>query len=850
MNRLTKRGLSLLLALVMCVSLLSGLSFVTNAAVVEYVTGSYEDYTNIIYNWGTRGVTATFLSPNAEDYYEAKGTSYEELAALAGSTDTDATDSALYAELKDIMTEGMENTNYGDVRYLFPFTDCQNSNTSYISSFYDGVKYSNVWDGQTYNREHVWADSKLTKNDPSASTRADSTDLMLLRPVTSSINSSHGNKAHGVSDGYFNPSNYVGTSGYDVRGDVARTLLYVYVRWDSAENMWGKDGVIESIEILFDWMEADPVDTWEMGRNDSVESITNTRNVFVDYPELAYQLFTQEMPEDMATPSTGTSYDVTAVSANNAQGTVKVAGNVINVYPAEGYEMADYRVTSGKAEVVAQGDLLIVNATSDCVVTVSFKARGNSTVTFMANGQLVDTMTACTGDAIVLPDGTLAVMEGYEFAGWVAEQILDEVNEAPVFYPAGAQYTVDADITLYALFIRTGEGSGEGAVSNYTLLTGAVTSGDYIITHDKVAIGNSAKSNKLLGVTVTPSNGVINNPDSNIIWTVTVTGTTATIANKANGKFLQTAASGTNLTMNTSEAIWNVIENGDGTYDFQNSKATTRCIRYNAQYNYFGSYVATSNGAPLKLYKATSAVSYYTTGAEAVLTPEEEKIVEYWNNGELVGSYATFEDALAAVNNGTLVLLADVEANSVIVKPGVMLDLNGYTLTTDLLIAMNGAIVTDGGADCIGGGSLKIAKANLVLAQDNGGVIPVWNGADGYVFTKVSYQQLARTAGEGAAQYIFLPAFSNADAATLLANGGADNGVHVKVGLNWNDGQCQQFYTYQDTLVEQVFSSGGKLVFSLTITGIAGITDMTASAVLVTDSGAHGVAAGTAIVAG
>ena len=66
--------------------------------------------------------------------------------------------------------------------------------------------------------------------------------------------------------------------------------------------MWGSTGVIQSKEVLLDWMEADPVDTWEMGRNDSVQSITGTRNVFVDYPELAFELFEEEVPE-MVTPS-------------------------------------------------------------------------------------------------------------------------------------------------------------------------------------------------------------------------------------------------------------------------------------------------------------------------------------------------------------------------------------------------------------------------------------------------------------------------------------------------------------------------------------------------------------------
>ena len=59
---------------------------------------------------------------------------------------------------------------------------------------------------------------------------------------------------------------------------------------------------IESIEILLEWMILDPVDTYEMGRNDAVESITGTRNVFVDYPELAWQLFGKEIPDAAETP--------------------------------------------------------------------------------------------------------------------------------------------------------------------------------------------------------------------------------------------------------------------------------------------------------------------------------------------------------------------------------------------------------------------------------------------------------------------------------------------------------------------------------------------------------------------
>ena len=116
---------------------------------------------------------------------------------------------------------------------------------------------------------------------------------MMIRPTASSENFGRGNKAYGKSSSYYNPNNESGGK-YDLRGDVARIILYQYVRWNctntgskyNPNGIYGTNGVIESRAVLLEWMEADPVDTWELGRNDSVESITGTRNVFVDYPEL------------------------------------------------------------------------------------------------------------------------------------------------------------------------------------------------------------------------------------------------------------------------------------------------------------------------------------------------------------------------------------------------------------------------------------------------------------------------------------------------------------------------------------------------------------------------------------
>ena len=131
---------------------------------------------------------------------------------------------------------------------------------------------------------------------PECRVSGDSADIMTLRPATPSENSSRGNTAYGESSSFCDP-------GVSVRGDCARMVLYTYVRWGNSGKMWGADGVMENLDVLMKWMAEDPVDTWEMGRNDSVQSITGTRNVFVDYPELAWQLFGRSMPSNISTPS-------------------------------------------------------------------------------------------------------------------------------------------------------------------------------------------------------------------------------------------------------------------------------------------------------------------------------------------------------------------------------------------------------------------------------------------------------------------------------------------------------------------------------------------------------------------
>ena len=272
----------------------------TKASDVKYVqVGNY------IANWGARDEDCVFLSKYATSFYTGSY-SYEQVSLNAGgSSTTTAPSSKLYKALQKMMKDEHSNeTSYDATRDKFCYTDCVESNYSKISSFYSAKVISGKWDGgNTWNREHVWPNSKgdLAGNGEN--------DIMMLRPASVSENSSRGNKAYGEGSGYYDPNG----EGQSVRGDCARVVLYQYVRWGctntgskyNSKDITGTDGVIESLNVLLRWMQEDPVDTWEMGRNDAVQSITGTRNVFVDYPEYAWLLFGKQVPANYQTPSGG-----------------------------------------------------------------------------------------------------------------------------------------------------------------------------------------------------------------------------------------------------------------------------------------------------------------------------------------------------------------------------------------------------------------------------------------------------------------------------------------------------------------------------------------------------------------
>ena len=253
-------------------------------------------------NSGERGVVCTTLDGTSADEYYTGSYTYDRLSELSAS--------ALLTQLRGLMTSTHTyQSSYNDCRDRANKTDCENGDgkVSLIYTSYSATM--SQWNG--WNREHVWPQSLGGGN-----TSGGGADLHHIRPSDAVVNSTRGNKKYGYADGGKatygnNPASGV-LGGYagtyfepldNVKGDVARICLYVYVRWGSA---WGADSVTEvfqSVDVLLEWCALDPVDTWEMGRNEVVENIQGNRNVFIDYPELAWLLFGKQIPSTMVTPS-------------------------------------------------------------------------------------------------------------------------------------------------------------------------------------------------------------------------------------------------------------------------------------------------------------------------------------------------------------------------------------------------------------------------------------------------------------------------------------------------------------------------------------------------------------------
>ncbi len=208
---------------------------------------------------------------------------------------------ALVTFLRNLITQGYTGITYGDARYFLGFADRDTSVTGMVRLIYDGRLVSPTWDGGiTWNREHVWPQSRMGVNVNNSSINIGS-DLHNLRACTPSVNSSRGNKNF---DWVTTATSYY--PGDQDRGDVARILFYMVIRYPQLSLVSGNptDNTLQigNLDALLQFHLLDPVDDFERQRNDLIyygyfdTTVNrflrqNNRNPFIDHPEFVEKIW-------------------------------------------------------------------------------------------------------------------------------------------------------------------------------------------------------------------------------------------------------------------------------------------------------------------------------------------------------------------------------------------------------------------------------------------------------------------------------------------------------------------------------------------------------------------------------
>ena len=330
--KMTDRGITyrfgkVFTAVLMAAAMIVG-TFTGNALSPATAVYAVTQPDELSYNTGHRDKVCTELGDAAIKYYSGKY-SIEKLQAMSG----DELKTALHDLMAD--TDAYSNkVSYSMLTKYFTYTDAEDGKAGTVLFYSDALPLTatETQKATTISREHVWPKAHASFYESGGGA-----DLHHLRPTDSVVNANRsdycfgnvdknsadtkidrlGDKNTGKVSGWWNAKVFTFEPLDNVKGDVARILLYVYTRWEepnlvedaadpkldesqSTKNKNDGKKVIESLDTLFEWMELDPVDTWEMGRNDLAEQVQGNRNVFIDHPELAYAMFGRTAPDNIA----------------------------------------------------------------------------------------------------------------------------------------------------------------------------------------------------------------------------------------------------------------------------------------------------------------------------------------------------------------------------------------------------------------------------------------------------------------------------------------------------------------------------------------------------------------------
>ncbi len=260
-------------------------------------------------------------------------------------------------------------------------------------------------EGDCYNREHSWPQSWFN------SQTIPSCDLHHIFPTDGWVNMKRGNNPFGevqsaswTSQNGSKLGNCKSSLGYSgtvfepidaYKGDFARALMYMSVRYYSEDSNWGSSDMTNKSELLpwaiamlMNWNEQDPVSQKEINRNNAIYTdYQHNRNPFVDHPEYARMIW----DENWQPPTT---YNIAIASCEHGEVCSDVAtateGQTVNLTaePDNGYEFGSWNVykTGAPSVTVTVNNNSFVMPAYNVTVSATFVASSGGNT---GNGDFV-----------------------------------------------------------------------------------------------------------------------------------------------------------------------------------------------------------------------------------------------------------------------------------------------------------------------------------------------------------------------------------------------------------------------------------------------------------------------------
>ncbi len=208
-------------------------------------------------------------------------TAFGQIPAYYNGIDFSQPAATVEANLKTLITNTHFALDYAD---SYPWIKIADESDQFnVVLMYDGAIESknNTYGGdnqaQTYpevwNREHIYPQTYINNTAKG--------DLHHLRACEAGINNDRGSDPFVAGSGTYSSTSGGWYPGDEWKGDVARMIMYVYLRYDEP---WADVG---TQALFLQWNAEDPVSDFERQRNDVIYGAQGNRNPFIDQPYLA-----------------------------------------------------------------------------------------------------------------------------------------------------------------------------------------------------------------------------------------------------------------------------------------------------------------------------------------------------------------------------------------------------------------------------------------------------------------------------------------------------------------------------------------------------------------------------------